>query len=310
MGAGRARGAAGLQSAAIGATVTLGLAIGVGGAGLRAQQPSGQVPVPGAPAIGVRVEQRAERFDYHFENPSNFEPGPPVPHAIDQRYEADNTWLFFNAAYRLLGLDAFTEFGLTPRITTPGSDIDTFYQPSGDVITSGTRGDVRMSAFSVQQRLDLASWRAWTFGVAIAYRRSTMDYLPSDRIVTHTQPQSETREPVAGHETTWSHVLQSGLTAAAPLKRTERWFVGATVDAYPISRARLNVSLPEKYPGDVVSGDTFGFGLYPRLVVERRYDALTVGAGLKAARVWGYRDSSNYTERQLGIDVYLRIPID
>lgn len=293
-----------LKRAAI-VVLALGVTIGAGRSAAHAQQ--SQSTTPASPGIGVRIEQRRERFDYHFENPSNFEPGPLVPHSIDQRYEADNTWLFFSAGYRFLNAPAFTEIGLTPRITTPGSDIDTFYQPSGDVITSGTRGEVRLRSFSVQQKFDLASWHAWTFGVTVAYRRSSMDYLPSDRIVTHTAPASETREPVDGNETTWSHVFQSGFTAAAPLKSGERWRMGAAVEAYPISRARLNVSLPDKYPGEVISGDTFGFGLHTRITLERRWDVLTCGAGLKAARIWGYRDSSSYSEKQLGVDIFLRM---
>lgn len=283
--------------------LAIGVTIGAGRSTAYAQHPPS---TPASPGIGVRIEQRRERFDYHFDNPSNFEPGPPVPHAIDQRYEADNTWLFVSAAYRFLNAPAVTEFGFTPRITTPGSDIDTFYQPSGDVITSGTRGDVRLRSLSIQQKFDLASWRAWTFGVTVAYRRSTMDFLPSDRIVTHSQPRSETREPVAGNETTWSHVVQSGFTAAVPLKRGDRWHAGAAFEAYPISRARLNVSLPEKYPDEIISGDTFGFGLHARVIVERRWNVVSWGAGLKAARVWGYRDSSSYSERQFGVDMFLR----
>lgn len=279
---------------------------GLTGTDVRAQAPPAGSPGPG---VGIRIEQRAERFDYHFDNPSNFEPGPLVPHAIDQRYQADSVWLFVHAAYTFLNAPALTEIGLTPRITTPGSDIDTFYQPSGDVITSGTRGDVRLRSLSVQQRFDLASWRAVTVGVALAYRRSSMDYLPSDRIVTHTQPPTETREPVAGRETTWSHVIQSGFTARVLLKHGPRWHVASAVAAYPISRARLDVSLPDKYPGEVIRGDTFGFGASGHLAIERRWHRASAGAGIRTGGVWSYSDSSKYGEEQIALDVYLRMTI-
>jgi hypothetical protein len=279
---------------------------GLTGTDVRAQAAPAGSPGPG---VGIRIERRAERFDYHFDNPSNFEPGPLVPHAIDQRYEADSVWLFLHAAYTFLNAPAFTEAGLTPRITTPGSDIDTFYQPSGDVITSGTRGDVRLRSVSIEQRFDLASWRAMTFGVALAYRRSSMDYLPSDRIITHTQPPSETREPVAGRETTWSHVLQSGFTASAPLRRDDLWSVSAGVEAYPITRARLNVSLPDKFPGELIRADTFGFGVSARLAIERRWNRASAGAGIRTGGVWSYSDSSKYGEGQVALDVYLRMNI-
>ena len=285
-------------------TALLATAVTVAGSVTAIAQTPGQPS--GRTAIGVRLEQRSETFDYHFDNPSNFEPGPLVPHSIDQRYEADNTWLFFSASYMFLNAGAFTEIGLTPRITTPGSDIDTFYQPSGDVITSGTRGNVRLRSFSLQQRFDLASWRRLTFGVALAYRRSSMDYLPSDRIVTHSQPPSETREPVAGRETTWSHVVQSGFTAKMAIVSRARWELDVDCQAFPISRARLNISLPDKYPGEIIRTDTFGFGARGGLRVERRWSRYAASIGLTAARVWRYRRATAFREQQLAADFDVR----
>ena len=143
------------------------------------------------PAVAVRVERRTEQFDYHFDNPSNFEPGPLVPHFFEQHYESGNTWLFVQADYSIANTALTTEVGFTPRVTTFASDIDTVFQPSGDVITSGTRGDVRLRSVSIQQHIALLRWRRWRLGVVVGYRRSAVDYLPSDRIVTHSRPPSE-----------------------------------------------------------------------------------------------------------------------
>ncbi len=81
-------------------------------------QPAPPPQVPQAseerPAVAVRLERRRERFDYHVDNPSNFNPGPLVPHFFEQRYDADNTWILVRGHYRLAGAAAATEFGITP----------------------------------------------------------------------------------------------------------------------------------------------------------------------------------------------------
>ena len=272
-----------------------------------AQVPS-PAPLADRPGVSVRVERRAERFDFHVENPSNFEPGPPVPHFFEQIYDSDNTWIFVTAHYRIAGGGASTEVGLTPRITTSGSDIDTFFQSSGEVITSGTRGAVRLRSFSVQQRIDMSTLRSWTLGVTVAYRRSDMDFLPSDRIVTRSLPASETREPVGGDETTWSHVLESGVTATAPLVSGARWQVTAGLEALPLTRARLTISLPLKYPGELIRQDTFSFGARGRLAVARRTNRADLGVALTAGGAWGYRSTTHYHAQHLGGEVFVRLP--
>jgi hypothetical protein len=264
-------------------------------------------PHPDSPGITVRVEGRSERFDYHIENPSNVEPGPLVPHVFEQRYRANNTWFVFNGGYRIGGSAAFTEFGVTPRITTSGSDVDTFFQPSGDVVTTGTRGNVRLWSFAVRQWIEMAEWRGWTFGATIGYRRASMDFLPSDRIVTHTLPPSEIREPVGGDETTWSHVVDSGLTMARAFDASARWRISAHVEALPITRARLTISLPLKYPGELIRQDTFGFGARGRIAAERRIGRVSAGGAATIGGVWGYRHTARYNERRAGLEVFVRV---
>lgn len=266
----------------------------------------GRLP-PDRPGISIRVEARAERFTFHVENPSNFEPGPLVPHFFEQRYDSDNTWVIVTGHYRLLGGAASTELGLTPRVTRAGSDVDTFFQPSGEVITSGTRGDVRLHSVSLQQRIEMSHWRGWTMGVTLGYRRSEMDFLPSDRIVTRSRPPSETREPVGGDETTWSHVIESGVTAAAPFDLGARWRLLANIEALPLTRARLTISLPLKYPGELIRQDTFGFGARGRLAVERHAARVSLGAALTLGGAWGYQSTANYQQRHVGGDVFIRV---
>jgi len=270
------------------------------------------IPVPPAvaddrPSMTIAVTRRRHRFDYHVDNPSNFEPGPLVPHFFEQRYDADNTWISVKGEYRIGGSRAATEVGFTPRVTSSGSDIDTFFQPSGDVITSGTDGEVRIWSLSIQQWFDLASWRRWRFGITAAYRRSEMDFLPSDRIVTHSLPPSVQREPVGGDETTWSHVIASGVTASAPLAAGARWRVLGDLEALPITRARLNISLPLKYPGEILRQDTFGFSARGRLSAERQLGRLSAGGALTLGGSWGYRSSADYHERLVGGEAFVRL---
>jgi hypothetical protein len=107
---------------------------------LAAMQPAPAPPTPSTsedrPGIAVRLERRSGRFDYHVDNPSNFNPGPLVPHFFEQRYDTNNTWIFVKGQYRVAGAAAATEVGIAPTLTTAGSDVDTFFEPSGDVITS------------------------------------------------------------------------------------------------------------------------------------------------------------------------------
>jgi hypothetical protein len=270
-----------------------------------ASRPPGR-PADDRPGVSVRLETRAERFTFHVENPSNVEPGPLVPHFFEQVYDADNTWLIATAHYRLFGGGASTELGVTPRVTRAGSDVDTFFQPSGEVITSGTRGDVRLRSLAIHQKIEMTRWRGWVVGVTAGYRRSEMDFLPSDRIVTRSQPQTETREPVGGDETTWSHVLESGVTAAAPLDLGGPWRLHVDAAVLPLTRARLTISLPLKYPGELVRQDTFSFGARGRLAVERLGARVSAGAALTLGGAWGYRSTANYQQRQVGGDVFVR----
>lgn len=257
--------------------------------------------------VTLRVEQRSEWFDYHIENLSNIEPGPLVPHNYEQEYDADGTWIFVEARYRLGANAAATEIGVAPTVTRFGSDIDTFFQPSGDVITSGTRGDVRLTRFSIQQWFEIARLHRVRFDLTGAYRRSTMDFLPALRIVTHSRPPSETEEPVGADETTWSHVWTMGLAVSAPLYAGRRWQTAATIEVTPLTLARLDVSLPLKYPGEIISRNTFGLGARGRLSVEYRWTRFGIGGAVTVGGVSGYSTPAHYQERLVSADFFARL---
>jgi hypothetical protein len=298
----------GLRGACLGRALALGVCLGAWGAGVRVSaQSAGPSSDSGRSAVTFAVEPRDERFDYHFVNDSNFEPGPLVPHSFDQRYDATAPWLVATVQYRVFRAGASTEVGGTPRLMRAGSDIDTFFQPSGDVVTSGTRGRVRLQSFEIRQRFDLATWRLASFGVTLGYRRARADFLPSDRIVTHTRPASETREPVPGHETIWSHVIDSGLTVRLEAPVRGSWHVSAGGDLLPLVRGRLSISLPAKYPGARISADARAFGTAGFVSIERRAGVVAVGGRVTARGVWGYQHETHYHERSVGLAIFTRI---
>ena len=75
----------------------------------------------------------------------------------------------------------------------------------------------------------------------------------------------------------------------------------------PLTRARLNISLPLKYPGEIIRQDTFSFGARGRLAVERRGRRWTAGAAVTLGGAWGYRSTAHYRERLIGGDVFVRV---
>jgi hypothetical protein len=267
------------------------------------------VPASSSPprvTLSLGVERRVEHVRYHFTDRSSFDTAALVPHFFEQAYDASNTWISAAAAYRLAGAAARTEVAFTPRVTTPGSDLDTFFDPSGDVIVSGTDGVVSLGSWAVSERLGIATWRGWTIGVTVGYRRSRAVFPPDFVIVTHTIPPSSTRTFTTDRETTISQVIESGFIGDAEWRVGGAWRLSASVDALPITRGRLTVSLPDKYPGRDTTAEATAFGARARLAIERPIGGVTVGVGATFAGAWSYAASSAYRARAAGLTAYLR----
>ena len=96
---------------------------------------------------GVTYELQRDRYVYRFENPSSFDTPAVVPHFFEQTYVGDNHWLLGHIGYGGVRLRGRTRAGLTATVTTRGDDVDTFFQPGGDVVTSGTTGNVSLSSW-------------------------------------------------------------------------------------------------------------------------------------------------------------------
>ena len=274
----------------------------------QAAAPSGTAGPPGPPRVVLSggIERRVEHVRYHFTDASTFDTAALVPHFFEQSYDASNTWISVAADYRLAGAAARTEAAFTPRVTTPGSDLDTFFDPSGDVIVSGTDGLVRLGSFAVSERLGITTWHGWTIGVTVGYRRSRADFPPDFVIVAHTIPPSTARTFTTDHETTIAQVVESGFIGGAGWRLGDAWRLRASVDALPLTRGLLTVSLPQKYPGQGTTAAASAFGARGRLAIERRLDGVTVGLGATCSGVWSYEPSSAYRTRSAGVMAYVR----
>jgi hypothetical protein len=252
------------------------------------------------------VEGRVDFVRYRFANPSSIDTAEPVPHAFEQRYDASNTWIALAAEYRLAGAEARTSISFAPRVTTTGSDIDSFFDPSGDVVTSGTTGDVTLGSIAIDQRFGLTTLRGWTLGVALSCRRSRADFLPALVVLTHTQPPSSSSTFTTDRETTTSQVIESGLAADRRWAMGSGWTVRARIALLPLTVARLRISLPDKHPPLDTTGQAVAFGARGDVSVERRIGPLVGGAGATLASAWSYGQTSAYRDRAAGVIVYVR----
>lgn len=172
---------------------------------------------PGVTA-GASYERQLDRFAYRIENPSTFDTPLLVPHSFEPTYVADNHWLLGHVGYGGRRLRGRTQIGLAPAITTRGDDVDAFLQPGGDVVTSGTTGDVTLRSWRVDQRVDLTADSPVRWYAAYGYRRDAARFHEGHKAVTHIQPPSAERSIVTTRETTTSdvHEIRIGADLVGP----------------------------------------------------------------------------------------------
>jgi hypothetical protein len=271
------------------------LAVIVSAALVRGAQGQTSRDDPESPPDGVQVragyEVHRDHFRYTFENPSNIDTDFPVPHSFTQRYVADNQWIFGSARYSVRDDVMQTEFAITPERQTSGSDLDTFYDPNHDVVVSGTSGDVMLRSLRFAQwsegRLFGLPWR-----VGYVYRRDRSQFLPTDRIVTHSNPQSEARSQTYGHETTISNVHE------IPIEVSRAWNVSAwrfipRAEVSPLILGRLTTQLPDKYPGQNIIFDAKSVGVGGGIQVVRRR-GWPIELTLHYGQTWGYHAARQF----------------
>ena len=264
-------------------------------------QAAGDAGTPPPDGVDIRVAYEAQRdhLRYTFENPSNIDTAFLVPHSFTQRYIANNHWILGSARYTIRDDVMQTEFGMTPERQTRGSDLDTFYDPGNDIVVSGTNGDVRLRS------LRFGHWsEGRLFGlptrVGYTFRRDRSQFLPTDRIVTHTNPPSEVRSATFGHETTISQAHEIAIEVSRPRALPRAWQLVPIAEVSPLIFARLITKLPDKYPGQDIIFDAKSIGVGAGLQLVRQ-QPFPLRISLQYRQAWGYRQARQYRRDNLTI---------
>jgi hypothetical protein len=240
-----------------------------------------------APSIEASASQRRLHYDYRFENDSSFDTPFLVPHFFEQHYEVSGPELAVTARYGRGRLATTVSFA--PEASATGSDFDTFFQPDGDVATSGTDGGVLLTSLGIRQSISLVEREEWDAAVTFEWRRDTAEFLPADRVVTHTQPPSTTREFITDRETTTSQVFGAGVEA-----RWHRRGLAVAVYGSPAMRARLLVLLPDKYPGRDIVFTALSWTAGARATYVRPIGPIEAGVWISGDASRPYRNSARY----------------
>ena len=264
-----------------------------------AQAPARRASIEG----GVTFERLVS--EYRFENESSFDSAGLVPHFFVQHYESTQPWLVARVRYPLGAVMGETAAGYAPERLAFASDIDTFLQPGGDVVTSGTSGEARLRGVSIDQRIGLGRVHGWPIGFRARYTNRHADFLPADRVVTHTQPPSETREFITLHEMTTSHEIRAGIDVETPGDLDGGWRLEGGGAVWPAVRGRLVTELPEKYPGLDIVFDALAFGGEARVALVRRIGSASVALHAHAGMILPYRGAASLRQHTIGAGVTL-----
>jgi hypothetical protein len=168
---------------------------------------------------------------------------------------------------------------------------------------SGTNGDVRLRSVRFAHWSEGRLWGLpWRLGYA--YRRDHSQFLPTDRIVTRSNPPSESRSPTYGHETTISQAHEIRIEVSRPANLSPAWKVVPRLQVSPLILAALTTILPDKYPGQdiVFNAKAFGVGGGFELARQRRQP---IGFSVNYGQTWGYRSARQYRRDTLVASVKL-----
>jgi hypothetical protein len=262
----------------------------------RAQEPT---PAAEPAAILVGVEARRETIRYHFDNPSSFDTSFLVPHFFEQAYASSNVWLVAAARYTA-GVRMETSVGATPQRIVRADDYDTFFDPDNRVIVAGSTGDASSRAVLFSQMADVG--RAGPVRMSVGYR------LRWDRFDFHVGHTTTTRNGVliaAGDVTSPEmtdsklHEFLAGFRAARRL--AGGWHLNVSGEMSPMTRARLSVQLPEKYPGEDLVFLARVFATSARVAIAHDGKRWPVEIAARVGRTWSYRSTERLSLSTLGI---------
>lgn len=255
-----------------------------------------------ARSVEVVADLRDLSYRYRFENDSSFDTATLVPHFFEQRYDRDGAELAIRAHYRLLSRRMTTAVSFAPAGSGFGSDFDTFFQPDGDVVMSGTAGEVTLASLGFEQSISVLDRRGIGVAVRYAWRRDRADFMPASRIVSHTQPPSRADEFTTDREMTTSQTFEVGAEASF-VRHAGKWSVEGSAHLSPAMRARLLVRLPDKYPDRDIVFTAPGWNAGGSARLTRRIGRLMAGVWVSADKSGSYRPSAQYGRETLAAGI-------
>ncbi|MBI4486033.1 MAG: hypothetical protein HY655_08490, partial [Acidobacteria bacterium] len=210
-------------------------------------------------------------------------------------------WFVASARYAK-GVSWETSGGLTPQRLSTADDYDTFFNPDGTVMVSGTTGGASVRAFRFSQLAEAG--RIGPLRLVTGYR------FRLDRTVFHLGHKTVTRNAalvealdVTTRETTSSqqHAILARVEANSVLR--DKWRLSIAGDLAPVALGRLLIQLPDKYPGrDLVYLAKVGTGS-AQVMVARTFRQWTLAISADAGTTWSYRRTARLHHQSTGAQV-------
>ena len=249
-----------------------------------------------AQTFSVGVEDARDRFTYHFENPSAFDTPQLVPHFFEQTYVADNLWLVAALRYTA-GLPWETSGAVTLRRALPATDYDTFFDPDGTVIVSGTKGDAEISSLRVGQRAELGRSGRLAFVAGYTVRYDRAHFLVGHKSVSRNGRIVEAFD-VTTPEMTSSLIQEFFVGAKLGRDVGSGWKMTIGGEAAPTTTGRLAIELPEKYPGQQFVFVATSLTGTARLTLSRAPNRRPIELSIDAAHAWRYSSENALTRER------------
>ena len=250
-------------------------------------------------SVGLSLER--ERTDYHFDAPSSYDTSELVPHFFEQHYVLDNTWLEVAVAHRIL-VPGVTRVAATPVRQRLATDYDTFSNPGGDVVVSGTTGDARVHGVRVEHEIELGRSRGIVWSGGYRWRLDRATFLAGLRTdvkngvlliaQTVTSPEFTNAQR---HEVFFTGRIEHSLG--------QRWQVRLRSSAAPATLSRLAIRLPEKYPNQTLVYNAAGLTGLARLELAGHVSRIPVSLHLEGGRTWSYRSTARAERRALSAGI-------
>lgn len=262
-------------------------------------------PATAAWSLGVFSEASRESLVFRIENPSRFDTAALVPHFFEQTYDPGNVRLGVALGHPVAGHRGELRFSLTPQRTRRADDFDTFFQPDGNVVVTGTTGNASMKSWRVSERIGLGGWHPVAVSMEYSYARHRARFHDGEGITTTTMPPSIARRIVTTRETTVSELHELKWVAGVR-RRAGGGSIEIEGAASPVSVGRLRVDLPDKYPGRTLVYYAKATTVEGGAAYELERSRWIARVALRAGRSFSWRSAERLEAAVLSLGVELR----